>query len=89
MVSGRVALPALRYLVAAFYLTAAGWFFIMVPWSAFWTQKVVTGCPYWWMARVIGHGALRGALSAFGVLHFAVAFSWLNSGPAGPPPPGS
>ena len=86
LVFDRAALPALRHLVVAFYLTAAGWFFIMVPWSSFWTGQVVAGCPYP-LTRLLAHGAFRGALSAFGVLHFAVAFSWLNSKPpAGPDP---
>jgi len=63
---------------ATIYLTAAGWFFILVPWSHFWANHVLPGVPLW-LARLLAQPALRGALGGFGVLHFAVAFVWLDS----------
>ena len=61
------------------YLCAAGWFFILAPWSAFWSTRVVSEAPYWLYAW-LAHPALRGAVSGFGVLHFPVAFAWLARG---------
>jgi len=64
-------------LLMVFYLCAAGWFFILVPWSALWTDVVVPAAP-WPLMRWLSRGAVRGALSGFGVLHFAVAAGWLR-----------
>lgn len=75
----------MRFLLAArtvvgfavvFYLCAAGWFFVLVPWSSLWTEVVVPAAP-WPLMRWLSRGAVRGALSGFGVLHFAVAAGWL------------
>lgn len=77
-VPGRALLPAIRHLIVAIYLTAAGWFFVLAPWSAYWSKHVVAGSPLW-LAGVLGHASLRGALSAFGVIHFAVAYTWLSA----------
>lgn len=59
------------------YLCCAGWFFVLVPWSRLWGSQVVMGAPWWAMAW-LDHPALRGALSGFGVLHFAVALGWVS-----------
>lgn len=61
------------------YLCAAGWFFILAPWSAFWSSRVVSEAPYW-LNPWLGSPALRGAISGFGVLHFPMAFAWLSGG---------
>ena len=66
-------------LLVTFYLCAAGWFCVLAPWSRYWATRVVPGAPLW-LAVWLDFPALRGALSAFGVLHFAVAASWLNRG---------
>ena len=60
------------------YLCAAGWFFILAPWSAFWDNVVVSAAPLW-LLRALQSPGLRGALSGFGVLHFPVAAAWLGS----------
>jgi hypothetical protein len=73
---GRV-LRTVLGLGVAIYLTAAGWFFILAPWNEFWTALIVHGAP-WWMAPFLASPALRGALGGFGVLHFAVAYTWLE-----------
>ncbi|MGV8040285.1 MAG: hypothetical protein AB2L07_09465 [Thermoanaerobaculaceae bacterium] len=62
----------------AVYLTGAGWFFILAPWSQFWANRLLPGVPFW-LAALLAHPMLRGALGGFGVLHFAVAFVWLDS----------
>ena len=49
-----------------------------MPWSHFWANHVLPGVPLW-LARLLAQPALRGALGGFGVLHFAVAFVWLDS----------
>jgi hypothetical protein len=66
----------LAALLVISYLCAAGWFFILAPWSPFWTLRVVVRAPLW-LARWLDAPALRGALSAFGVLHFPAAVHWL------------
>jgi hypothetical protein len=71
-------LPAVRHLVVVVYLTAAGWFFVLAPWSGYWARQVVASSPLW-LATVLGNPSLRGALSAFGILHFAMAYAWLNA----------
>ena len=60
------------------YLTAAGWFFVLAPWSAFWAAKVLPGAPLW-LASMLKSSAVRGALSGFGVVHFGAAWSWLET----------
>ena len=73
-------LPSLRTvgaLMVLVYLCSAGWFFILVPWSAFWTSNVVPASP-WRLMGLLSSPAFRGALSGFGVLHFAVAAGWLT-----------
>lgn len=61
----------------AIYLTGAGWFFILAPWSQFWSSRVLAGVPFW-LVPLLASPLLRGALGGFGVLHFAVAFVWLD-----------
>jgi len=61
------------------YLCAAGWFFVLAPWSPFWMSRVVAASPPW-LTVWLKAAALRGALSGFGVLHFPAAFAWLASG---------
>jgi hypothetical protein len=73
----RNALRATLVLVAAVYLTAAGWFFVLAPWSAFWAIKVVPSAPFWMMAW-LDSPAVRGAFSGFGLVHFGAAWSWLD-----------
>ncbi len=67
---------AVIVLAAVFYLCAAGWFFVLAPWSRFWAMAVVPRVPLS-LIPWIDSPAFRGALSGFGVLHFLVAFSWL------------
>jgi hypothetical protein len=74
-----VGLPSWRAVVAlavVFYLCAAGWFFILAPWSRFWGMVVVPKVPLL-LIPWVDSPAFRGALSGFGALHFLVAFSWL------------
>ncbi len=73
----RNALRAVAILATVVYLTAAGWFLVLAPWSRFWTARVVQGAPLW-LAPWLATPALRGALSGFGVVHFAVAWAWLE-----------
>jgi len=71
--------PVARHVVSvvvAVYLCAAGWFFVLAPWSGFWRSRVVAAGPPWLIA-LLDHPALRGALTGFGVVHFWVSFSWL------------
>ncbi len=75
-------LPSLRTLLGVavvIYLCAAGWFFILAPWSRFWTTLVIPEAPLW-LLPVVDSPAARGALSGFGLLHFAVAAGWLSVG---------
>jgi hypothetical protein len=67
---------AVATLALVFYLCAAGWFFVLVPWSRLWGLVVVPRAPIW-LLPWLDNPAVRGALSGFGVLHFLVAFSWL------------
>jgi hypothetical protein len=60
------------------YLTAAGWFFVLAPWSGFWVTKVVPGAPLW-LAVWLHHPGVRGALSGLGLVHFGAAWSWLET----------
>ncbi len=60
------------------YLTAAGWFFVLAPWSRFWAARVVSGAPLW-LAFALENRALRGALSGLGLVHFGAAWSWLET----------
>ncbi len=77
-VSRRNALRATLVLAAAVYLTAAGWFFVLAPWSSFWAIRIVPAAPFWLMAW-LDNPAVRGAISGFGVVHFGAAWSWLDS----------
>ena len=65
-------------LTVVVYLCAAGWFFVLAPWSRFWAVKVVQDAPPW-LLPWLDSPALRGALSGFGLVHFAAAFSWLEA----------
>jgi hypothetical protein len=64
-------------LTVVVYLCFAGWFFILAPWSAFWSVLVVPNAP-WWLLRAIDNPGLRGALAGFGALHFPIAASWIR-----------
>jgi hypothetical protein len=77
-VPGRRALRAALILAIIVYLTAAGWFFVLAPWSSFWAVRVVAATPLW-LSPLLDSPALRGALSGFGLVHFAVALSWLEA----------
>ena len=52
------------------YLVNVGLLFIIVPWSQTW-GLLLTMCPMK-LAEVLGLPSVRGALSAFGVLHLAL-----------------
>jgi hypothetical protein len=74
-----VALPSRKTVAAlgvVFYLCAAGWFFILAPWSRFWGVVVVPRVPLA-LIPLVDSPVLRGALSGFGALHFVAAFVWL------------
>ena len=66
-------------LAAIFYVCAAGWFFVLAPWSRFWALLVVPRGPLW-LAPILDSPAVRGAISGFGVLHFVAAYTWLAEG---------
>ena len=70
---------ALGRLSVIFYLCLAGWFFVIAPWTRFWVTHVVPGAPPWLMPW-LDNPAMRWAISAFGVLHFSSAASWLSPG---------
>lgn len=53
------------------YLAYAGLLFLLVPWSHLWSALVVRLPPF--PAGVLGAPGVRGAISAFGLLHFLVA----------------
>ena len=76
-VSNRTALYTTTAVVAAVYLTAAGWFFVLAPWSRFWTARVVAAAPAW-LTVLLAEPAFRGAVSGFGAIHFAAAWGWLE-----------
>ena len=59
------------------YLCAAGWFLVLAPWSRMWLGVVVGQAP-WWIMGALANPTLRGALSGFGVIHFGVAYAWLQ-----------
>ncbi len=65
-------------MLAVIYLTAAGWFFVLAPWSSFWASRVIPGAPLW-LALILEKRALRGALTGLGLVHFAAAWSWLET----------
>jgi hypothetical protein len=65
-------------MVIVVYLTAAGWFFVLAPWSSFWASRVIPGAPLW-LAFALEKRALRGAFSGLGLVHFAAAWSWLET----------
>jgi hypothetical protein len=75
-VSVRRSVQAVLVLVVVVYLTAAGWFLVLAPWSKFWTIRVVPGAPFW-LSAWLDNSAVRGALSGLGLVHFAAAWSWL------------
>jgi hypothetical protein len=77
-VAGHRSLRVASFLVVVVYLTAAGWFFVLAPWSRFWAVKVLPAAPPW-LLPWLDSPALRGALSGFGVVHFAAAWSWLET----------
>lgn len=55
----------------ASYLTYAGLFFLVAPWSQLW-GTIVVRFPVG-IALFLGHPFVKGAISAFGLLHFALA----------------
>jgi hypothetical protein len=68
-----VPVTALRMLVTviyASYLTNVGLLFILLPWSEGWTRFVLLLSPQ--MAAFLDNPAIRGVVSAFGVLHLAL-----------------
>ena len=71
-------LRAPSILLVVLYLCVAGWFFVLAPWSRFWSSHVVAGAPPWLMGQ-LAEPAVRGALSAFGLLHFFTAAGWLGN----------
>lgn len=67
-------------LLYASYLTYAGLIFLLLPWSTLWAlalEKLPVA-----LAIPLGRPALRGMLSAFGLLHFIVAFNEIRISPA-------
>lgn len=61
----------LLLLVYATYLSYAGLFFLLAPWSEIWTMLVMRlPVP---LATFLGHPSVKGMISAFGLLHFVVA----------------
>lgn len=72
------ALQAALIMAIVVYLTAAGWFFVLAPWSSFWAVRVVRAAPPW-LSSWLDSPAVRGALSGFGLVHFAAAWSWLET----------
>jgi hypothetical protein len=58
------------------YLCAAGWFFVLAPWSRFWTTRISPGAPLW-LLPWLQSPTIRGAFTGFGIVHFAVAYIWL------------
>ncbi|MGC8917353.1 MAG: hypothetical protein ACP5NF_10290 [Thermoanaerobaculum sp.] len=60
------------------YLVLAGWTLTLLPWSSAWFA-LAWSLPSAW-ARILAHPACRGAVSGFGVLHFAVALLLAGSG---------
>jgi len=76
-VLGKDPLRSTMLLAVVVYLIAAGWFLVLAPWSRFWSLRVVPAAPLWLMTW-LDNPALRGALSGFGVVHFAAAWGWLD-----------
>ncbi len=64
------ALRIVVLLLYASYLTNVGMLLVVLPWSEAWA-RIVFLFPYRW-ALMIDTPAVRGALSAFGVLHLAL-----------------
>ena len=58
-------------LVYGTYLTYAGLLFLLVPWSPLWGMLIVRLPPV--PGGTLGSPGFRGAVSAFGLLHFLVA----------------
>jgi len=61
----------LLILIYASYLAYAGVIFLLLPWSELWTlamEKLPAS-----FAIPLGHPAVRGMISAFGILHFLIA----------------
>jgi hypothetical protein len=68
----------LLVLLYATYLAYAGLFFLVGPWTDIWTIIVIRlPVP---VAAFLGHPAVRGMISAFGVLHFIVALLEMTTG---------
>ncbi len=68
----------LLVLVYATYLAYAGLFFLLAPWSEIWTMLVIR-LPVQ-PAAFLGDPSIRGMISAFGLLHFVMAFVEATSG---------
>ncbi len=69
------AVPYVRFLLLllyATYLSYAGLFFLLVPWTEIWTMLVMR-LPVL-LAAFLGHPSVKGMISAFGLLHFILAF---------------
>jgi hypothetical protein len=75
MMCGVRALRLLVLLLYASYLANVGMLLVMLPWSDAWS-RVVLFLPYR-VALVIDTPAVRGALTAFGVLHLLLLLAEL------------
>jgi hypothetical protein len=53
------------------YCVEAGIFLLLVPWSPVWLHNYFAQMPV--LRPILGSGYVRGAISAIGVLHLAVA----------------
>ena len=62
--------PWLQFLYLL-YCVEAGIFLLLVPWSPVWIHNYFAQIPV--LRPILGSGYLRGAVSALGLLHLAVA----------------
>lgn len=64
------ALRMLLTVIYASYLTNVGLLLILLPWSEGWSRFILLLSPQ--MAALLDNPAVRGIISAFGVLHLAL-----------------
>lgn len=62
---------ALRLLLIV-YLFEAGLFFLIAPWTRFWSVTPLLNA-VWWIEGLSSSPILRGLVSGFGFLHFVFA----------------